>query len=505
MTILGPYEITFNGRKYFGDVALKEFHHFSREGETFLFDVETLLAHKTSGRIALLLNSWPLLNSRPIGEEMMAELGRLDLLRNSPEPQENLLFGHASKESPANEPDRPPSIAEARTGITNITLFLAQDCNLRCIYCYGQDSAPNETMRIDHSTACKAVEWMLKNCGSTSSTAIHFFGGEPLLNFPVLQQTVAHARTIFSRRGIRPAFSITTNATLLTDEMIAFLKNESIQPIVSFDGPQRIHDRQRPFKDGRGSFQIVHENVQRLRRAFPQLAARATVYGDSDPREILQAMTAEGFTSSFLTRTMPRFSAQGRVTDGSPEQAERNLRAMTECLEMEALELMGSLVKREAIKPGRLALLLKRLLAREKRHYRCGAGKTMVGISASGDIYPCHRLVGQIELRIGHVESYVPARLNPFHRAVVQSFQECSLCWARYICGGACLAQNQAATGNMFQCDTSDCDEIRAGVEVAIQTFLRLSEEDRQYFRSAFGSDYDDNPTGRGCALIEES
>src|SRR5208337_3377046 len=107
---------------------------------------------------------------------------------------------------------------------------------------------------MSEETACRAVDWLIANSKNTEKVSICFFGGEPLLNFPVMKKTVAYSKEKAAEKGKQVTFSITTNGSLLNDEIISFLKNEKINPLISFDGPPEYQNRQRRFKDGGGSY-----------------------------------------------------------------------------------------------------------------------------------------------------------------------------------------------------------------------------------------------------------
>jgi uncharacterized protein len=103
------------------------------------------------------------------------------------------------------------------------------------------------------------------------------------MNFSLMRQVVAYAKEQAAGKGKQIKFNMTTNGSLITNKIIAFLQEEKIEPLISFDGPPEIQNRQRPFKNGRGSYNRVYANIRKLRRVFPKLMARATVCGDSDP------------------------------------------------------------------------------------------------------------------------------------------------------------------------------------------------------------------------------
>ena len=165
--------------------------------------------------------------------------------------------------------------------VEKITLQITQQCNFRCSYCIYSD-INNEAQR-SHSgegmsleTAKRAVDFLWEHSVDTEKPNIGFYGGEPLLRFDLLKQIVAYADEKFDGRG--HTFSITTNGSLLTDEIADYLVEHGILTMISLDGPKEIHDISRRFAvDGCGSFDTVRENIERIRARHPAYAAGISI------------------------------------------------------------------------------------------------------------------------------------------------------------------------------------------------------------------------------------
>ena len=130
--------------------------------------------------------------------------------------------------------------------VVNLCLFLTQSCNLNCVYCYGNKGRYGGGGRLDQKTAFQAVDWLIDQAGETTNLHIGFFGGEPFLNFPIMKKVVSYAVQRAQAVGKTIEFNTTTNATLLGDEQIAFIKQHKINVMVSFDGTKELQDAQRP-------------------------------------------------------------------------------------------------------------------------------------------------------------------------------------------------------------------------------------------------------------------
>lgn len=152
-----------------------------------------------------------------------------------------------------------------------LTLQLTQDCNLRCSYCaysgnYNQRDHNKKRMTLE--TAKRAIDFLLEHSKDQSNVNIAFYGGEPLLEKKLLKESVKYAEERFDQKKI--SFSTTTNGTLLNDEIVEFFIEHDISVMVSLDGPRDIHDLSRKFANGQGTFDVIMENINRIREKYPE-------------------------------------------------------------------------------------------------------------------------------------------------------------------------------------------------------------------------------------------
>jgi uncharacterized protein len=480
------YEIEQDGRKYFGNVSLKEFHQFQRDGESYLFNVATMKPHRISEPAARLVDKASAsYGGGLLSEQVMDELKRLDLVAGIDSP---------SAAAPAPDSAKATAgAAKARYGIGSIALFVAQKCNMACVYCYGQGGEYSEGGMMSTATAFKAVDWLMENCGDLESVNVGFFGGEPTMNFPLIRKVVKYAKQAAQGRGKKVTFGMTTNASLLSDERIAFLREENVHCMVSFDGPPEIQNRQRPFKTGKGSYNKVRANVQKLIKIFPQTPAHAVLHGDTDPAEVRAGMEQAGFRSFSMLKSSPVIldGPAGKDAPGPDRAGQRKL-AMEESLARELLrDIKARAVGVEATN-STVGFFVGQLISSEKRHYYCGVGRGMAAVTAGGDLYPCHRFAGQQDMKLGTLESYRVDGINDYHRAIVDRLPECQRCWARYACGGGCFYQNKAVRGDIHLPDRSSCLEVKEMMEMAIPLYLQLDEEDRAYVKESLKRQLED-------------
>ena len=147
--------------------------------------------------------------------------------------------------------------------VNSLLLQVTRNCNMRCNYCFYSGLYKNirthqdKTMSID--TCKKTIDFFFEKAKCSPSVNIGFYGGEPLLNFNVIKEAIEHIKRQYGNKKVY--YSITTNGTLLTDEMVAFFINHNFKITISIDGPAEIHNHNRVFADGRGTYESVINNL----------------------------------------------------------------------------------------------------------------------------------------------------------------------------------------------------------------------------------------------------
>ena len=153
--------------------------------------------------------------------------------------------------------------------VENVTLEVTEKCNLRCKYCIYHPSHPeyrafgHENMKWD--VAKKAIDFLKEHSQNAENRHIGFYGGEPLLNFELIERAVEYAKKLF---GEDMSFAITTNATLVNDKIAEYFAKNNFNIIISLDGPQEMHDANRLMVNGTGSFEKTVMGAKKLFEAF---------------------------------------------------------------------------------------------------------------------------------------------------------------------------------------------------------------------------------------------
>ena len=155
---------------------------------------------------------------------------------------------------------------------------VTQNCNFRCEYCVYSGSYHNRVhnnKRMDWNTAKAALDFLYQHSKNSSEINISFYGGEPLLEMELIKKCVEYVRDVFERKNL--SFNLTTNASILTDDMIQYMEEEGFLLTISLDGPQEVHDKNRTFANGkRGTYAVVIERIKRIQEIAPDFVKNVT-------------------------------------------------------------------------------------------------------------------------------------------------------------------------------------------------------------------------------------
>lgn len=365
--------------------------------------------------------------------------------------------------------DAPPKGMPVRS----LSLAVAQKCNLACTYCYASQGAfggPARNMEWDVAKA--SVDRLIADADPDTRINIAFLGGEPFINRDLIHATTAYATDAAQRHGVDVGFSVTTNGTLLRPDDAAFLEDHAFAVTISLDGVRDVHDRLRPNRGGRGSYDIILRNVQPLleRQRRMQVGARVTVTPRNlDLPETLQHFVELGFHSVGFSPMLA--SPNGRDEMSASDMAEM-LAQMVRCGRM----FEDAVVQGRRFPFSNMASAMHEIHRGTHRPYACGAGAGYFGVSAEGDLFACHRFVEDEAGAMGNVREGPDARRDTWlTERHVHKQSPCSDCWARYMCGGGCHHE-------VIYRGRPACDYIRGWLDYCLQAYVHLSEARPDFF-----------------------
>ena len=355
-----------------------------------------------------------------------------------------------------------------------LCLHVAHTCNLNCAYCFAsQGNYHGERAVMSFEVGRRALDYLIEHSGSRTNLEVDFFGGEPLMNWEVVKQLVAYARTREEPCHKHFRFTLTTNGMLIDDDVIDFANQEMSNVVLSLDGRKEIHDRLRVDFAGNGSWDRIVPKFQKLVRARggKNYYMRGTfTHANPDFLQDIHTMLDLGFTE---------LSMEPVVCDPSDPAAltEEDLPVVLEQYELLAKEML------ERKRSGRPFTFYHYMIDLTggpcvyKRISGCGSGTEYMAVTPWGDLYPCHQFVGEESFKLGNIWDGVtsPAVQEEFRSCNAYSRPACTDCWARLYCSGGCAANAYHATGSIRGVYEYGCELFRKRMECAIA--LKVAED----------------------------
>jgi uncharacterized protein len=387
----------------------------------------------------------------------------------------------------------PKVIPLAPFPLTTMVLNVTNQCNLSCEYCYeyGEDKIVDtengkQPKFMSEQTARESVDFMLKESGDNKVAHVTFFGGETLLNFPVLQKTIAYARQRGEELGKQVDFSLTTNGTLLKPEIIEFLAENHVGVTISIDGPKEVQDKFRVFHNGTGSYDVVAPKIKELlkRHRSRPIGARVTLTsGKMDVKRIYQHLTEEiGFWEVGFAPVTTAPNRGHAISDRGYDEMLGQFRDL-------AYEFLEASVQNRHHGFSNVKETLEELHKGVSKAFPCGAGLGLLGVATDGDVALCHRFAGSDSHKLGTVRDGIDRAaqrlfLESHH---IANKTDCSRCWARPLCSGGCYHEAHTRYGETIHPNLHYCDWIRGWTDVCLKIYGELAVRN-----PAFLSQFDD-------------
>lgn len=384
----------------------------------------------------------------------------------------------------AAAPDRALSVTKVEDiPLSTIILNVNTGCNLACTYCYKEDlTTPAKGEKMDFPTAKAAIDLLLAQAATRDKVNVVFFGGEPLSNMPLIRQVVDYAEGRVAKLGKTVDFSLTTNATLLTEEIADWLDAHAFGLTVSMDGPRALHDRNRRTVGGRGTYDVVAAKVRMLLSRYRSrpVGARVTLTaGVTDVLAIHDHLRDDlGFAEvGFGPATsgpIAVFNLKGDM-----------LKSVFEDMKTLGRRYVEAAIRGENIGFSNMHQLLSDIAQGMKKTVPCGAGLGLLAVDKAGDLHLCHRFVGSNQPTYGNVTTGIDV---PKLAAFVEEAQDrsafgCKTCRIRSICAGGCYHESYARQGDPFAPVYHYCDLLRDWVDFGIESYTRIMRANPSFFR----------------------
>ena len=348
-----------------------------------------------------------------------------------------------------------------------LCLHVAHTCNLNCSYCFAsQGKYHGDRAVMSYEVGKQALDFLMDNSGTRRNLEVDFFGGEPLMNFQVVKDLVAYARSVEKERGKNFRFTLTTNGVLVDEDVIEWANRECSNVVLSLDGRKEIHDRFRVDYAGNGSWEKIVPKFQKFveARQGKNYYMRGTfTHANPDFLTDIRTMLDLGFNELSMEPVV--------CAAGDPS-------ALTEedlAIVMDQYEKLAELML-ERDREGRPFTFYHYMIDLTggpciyKRISGCGSGTEYMAVTPWGDLYPCHQFVGEERFRLGDIWQGVTNTeiQGEFAACNVYAHPECRDCWARLYCSGGCAANAYHATGSVTGVYADGCKLFRKRMECAI-------------------------------------
>ncbi|HVT40951.1 MAG TPA: quinohemoprotein amine dehydrogenase maturation protein [Gemmatimonadaceae bacterium] len=460
-----------------------EYHSFQAAGAPFLYLVPSAAVYRLDETSQAVLDE---IGDRDVGATALAD----SLSTRFPSAGvrasiEDLVRVRAVKmvAEPVYVPRAEPP--RKRIPLTTLVVNVTSKCNLSCTYCYeyGDDKiveASTKPRFMTEETARQSVDFMFAESGDSPVVHLTFFGGETLLNFKVLKSALAYANARAAVLGKRVDTSLTTNATLLRDEVIDWLVENDVGVTVSIDGGREQQDRFRTFSNGMGSYDVILPNIKQLlaRHRRRPVGARVTLTRQNlDVVGIYRHLFEElGFYEVGFAPVTTSWQRDYAIQD-------EGFFAMLAQFELLAQEYLQHAMAGKRHGFSNVRDTLEEIHKGMSKAYPCGAGLGLMGVATDGDVALCHRFAGSNSHKLGSVTEGVDREKQDDYltRHHIANKTDCATCWARPLCAGGCYHEANTRYGSTEKPNLHYCDWIRSWTNTCLEVYGALAEKKPEF------------------------
>lgn len=349
-----------------------------------------------------------------------------------------------------------------------LCLHVAHDCNLRCKYCFASTGDFGQGRKImPPEIAKKAIDFVIARSGVRHNIEVDFFGGEPLMAWDTVTQTVDYARSLEEKYNKKFRFTITTNGLLLDEDKRKYINENMDNCVLSLDGRREVNDAFRKTVAGTGSYDTIVPKFKALvdeRDPNLDYYARGTFTSHNlDFAEDVLSIADAGFDRLSVEPVTADPGCGYDLTEDDLPKIEAEYDRLTDIMLERKKEGKPFTFFHFMVDLDQGPCVVKRLRG-------CGAGYEYVAVTPDGDIYPCHQFVGKDEFKQGSVldQSFNMDIAQKFAGMNIYSRPKCQKCWAKFYCSGGCSAANYNMNHDMNDSYDLGCEMERKRLECAI-------------------------------------
>ncbi len=362
-----------------------------------------------------------------------------------------------------------------KTVVKAMCLHIAHDCNLACKYCFAEEGEYHGRRALmSLEVGKKALDFLIENSGNRVNLEVDFFGGEPLMNWDVVKELVKYGRSREKECNKNFRFTLTTNGVLLNDEIMEFANKEMANVVLSLDGRPEVNDANRPFRNGKGSYELIVPKFQKFAEQRKDMSyyVRGTFTRDHlDFSEDVKHFADLGFKHMSIEPVVAE-------TTESYALREEDLPKILEEYDKLAAEYIKRHKEGKPFNFFHFNIDLEQGPCVAKRLSGCGSGTEYLAVTPWGDFYPCHQFVGNEKFLMGNVYDGITRTdiQDEFKMCNVYAKPKCRECFARYYCSGGCAANAYNFHGDIKEAYDIGCEMQRKRVECAIAIKAAMAE-----------------------------
>lgn len=364
-------------------------------------------------------------------------------------------------------------VNERETVIKAMCLHIAHDCNLKCEYCFAEEGEyKGARSMMSAEVGKKALDFLVKNSGKRRNLEVDFFGGEPLMNFDAVKEIVEYGRELEKTSNKNIRFTMTTNGTLMTEEIEQYLVDNMYNIVLSIDGRKEVNDRVRYNFNGSGTYDKIVDKYKSVAEKRNQqnyfVRGTFTRYNLDFANDVMH----------FADLGFKQISVEPVVTDEERPYSirEEDLPIIFDEYERLAKLMIESRNNGKEFNFFHFMLDLTGGPCLIKRAVGCSAGSEYVAVTPEGDLYPCHQFVGIDEYLLGDVYNGITndIKTTEFKACNIFAKDECKDCWNKYFCSGGCSANAKQMNDDILSPYQIGCEMQKKRTECAIM--LKIDE-----------------------------
>lgn len=357
--------------------------------------------------------------------------------------------------------------------LSRLVLNISNACNMQCKYCYANGGTYGSDERLMSIEILEKTLNLFYNKFDVIES-IQLFGGEPALNIEAIDYTCNYVK----QHNKSTSIGMVTNGTALTDDLIEIIVKNNITVTVSIDCIE-LHDSLRPFNSGKGTYEIIKNNIKKLRESVGEPRQFEVTYTKMhDNKDISISKLLESLKKDLgedvAAHVAPVCTNNPTYELDNPERFVDSVNDYFKYIGTEK-EMHYSFVDR----------FLNVFKDRQIQNTYCGGGIGTLAVAANGDLYPCFYFVDNNEFIIGNVkknssdelDSQIDVIRNKYLNYNRRNSGRCKDCYANTVCFG-CLGINYSMSGDVFASSDFHCDMVKSGLEATLKNIIKRREQE---------------------------